>query len=219
MHSSLSTELLLAAYSHGFFPMPHPKTEEIIWFNPDPRAILPLDGFHCSRSLHRSLRKSEFTVSINRDFVGVMAGCAAREETWINAEISTAYQNLHEAGHAHSLEIWQKDDLVGGTYGVVIGGAFFAESKFHKVTDASKAALYYLTEHLRAKGFSLLEVQFMTPHLRTLGVIEIPVRDYEQRLGQALRHSVSFEPLVLPTPHSEMESEKAPNPVTKSQKT
>ena len=219
MHPSLSNELLLAAYSHGFFPMPHPETEEIVWFNPDPRAILPLDGFHCSRSLHRSLRKSEFTVSINRDFAGVMAGCAAREETWINAEISTAYQNLHEAGHAHSLEICQNGILVGGTYGVVIGGAFFAESKFHSVTDASKAALYYLTEHLRVKGFSLLEVQFMTPHLRTLGVIEIPVRDYEQRLGRALRHSVSFEPLVLSTPRSEMESEKAPNPVTKSQKT
>jgi leucyl/phenylalanyl-tRNA--protein transferase len=198
MQPILTPELLLAAYRHGYFPMPHPETEEIIWFNPDPRAVLPLDGFHCSRSLRRSLRRSQFRVTINRDFPGVLAGCAERSETWINAEITEAYERLHRHGDAHSLEIWQNDELVGGTYGVAIGGAFFAESKFHRVTDASKAALYYLVEHLRAKGFSLLEVQFLTPHLRTLGAIQIPARDYEQRLQRALRQSVSFEPLVLP---------------------
>ncbi len=198
MTSTLTTELLLAAYSHGYFPMPHPETEEIIWFNPDPRAVLPLDGFHCSRSLQRSLRKHDFAVSIDKDFMGVMQGCADRSETWINEEISAAYHKLHQDGHAHSLEIWQNEVLVGGTYGVVIGGAFFAESKFHRVTDASKAALYYLTEHLRSKGFSLLEVQFITPHLRTLGVIEIAARDYERRLQHALRQSASFKPLALP---------------------
>lgn len=198
MQPILTPELLLAAYRHGYFPMPHPETEEIIWFNPDPRAILPLDGFHCSRSLRRSIRRSNFQVSIDKDFSSVMAGCAERSETWINAEITKAYERLHRHGAAHSLEIWQNGELVGGTYGVAIGGAFFAESKFHRVTDASKAALYYLVEHLRAKGFSLLEVQFITPHLRTLGAIQIPARDYEQRLQRAVRQSVCFEPLVLP---------------------
>jgi leucyl/phenylalanyl-tRNA--protein transferase len=198
MQPILTPELLLAAYRHGYFPMPHPETEEIIWFNPDPRAILPLDGFHCSRSLRRSIRRSNFQVSIDKDFSGVMAGCAERSETWINAEITEAYERLHRHGAAHSLEIWQNGELVGGTYGVAIGGAFFAESKFHRVTDASKAALYYLVEHLRAKGFSLLEVQFITPHLRTLGAIQIPARDYEQRLQRAVRQSVCFETLVLP---------------------
>lgn len=198
MQSILTTELLLAAYRHGFFPMPHPETEEIIWFNPDPRAVMPLNGFHCSKSLRRSLKNSGFSVSINRDFPGVMAGCSARSETWINEEITEAYEKLHRDGHAHSVEIWQNEILVGGTYGVAIAGAFFAESKFHTVTDASKAALYYLVEHLRLKGYKLLEVQFITPHLRTLGAIQIPAKDYEQRLQQALRQSVSFEPLVLP---------------------
>ncbi len=198
MQPILTPELLLAAYRHGYFPMPHPETEEIIWFNPDPRAIIPLDGFHCSRSLRRSLRRSNFLVTIDKDFSGVLAGCAERAETWINTEITEAYERLHQHGDAHSLEIWQNDQLVGGTYGVAIGGAFFAESKFHRVTDASKAALYFLVEHLRAKGFSLLEVQFLTPHLRTLGAIQIPARDYEQRLQRAVRQSVSFEPLVLP---------------------
>jgi leucyl/phenylalanyl-tRNA--protein transferase len=198
MQPILTPELLLAAYRHGYFPMPHPETEEIVWFNPDPRAIIPLDGFHCSRSLRRSLRRSNFHVTINKDFSGVLAGCAERPETWINAEITEAYERLHQHGDAHSLEVWQNDELVGGTYGVAIGAAFFAESKFHRVTDASKAALYYLVEHLRAKGFSLLEVQFLTPHLRTLGAIQIPARDYEQRLQHAVRQSVCFEPLVLP---------------------
>jgi leucyl/phenylalanyl-tRNA--protein transferase len=198
MQPILTPELLLAAYRHGYFPMPHPETEEIIWFNPDPRAVLPLDGFHCSRSLRRSIRRSNFQVSIDKDFSGVMAGCAERSETWINQEITEAYERLHRHGAAHSLEIWQNGELVGGTYGVAIGGAFFAESKFHRVTDASKAALYFLVEHLRAKGFSLLEVQFITPHLRTLGAIQIPARDYEQRLQRAVRQSVCFEPLVLP---------------------
>ncbi len=198
MQPILTPELLLAAYRHGYFPMPHPETEEIIWFNPDPRAIIPLDGFHCSRSLKRSLRRSNFLVTIDKDFSGVLAGCAERAETWINTEITEAYERLHQHGDAHSLEIWQNDQLVGGTYGVAIGGAFFAESKFHRVTDASKAALYFLVEHLRAKGFSLLEVQFLTPHLRTLGAIQIPARDYEQRLQRAVRQSVSFVPLMLP---------------------
>ncbi|MCX6129016.1 MAG: leucyl/phenylalanyl-tRNA--protein transferase, partial [Proteobacteria bacterium] len=189
---------LLSAYSHGYFPMPHPETEEIIWFNPDPRAILPLDGFHCSRSLMRSLKNSGFQLSLDQDFAGVMAGCADRPETWINAEISQAYLQLHRDGHAHSLEIWQNGGLVGGTYGVSIGGVFFAESKFHRVRDASKAAIYYLTEHLRDRNFSLLEVQFMTPHLQKLGVLELKAAQYQLRLGHALRQSVEFLPLRIP---------------------
>jgi leucyl/phenylalanyl-tRNA--protein transferase len=201
MPIKLTSELLLAAYSHGYFPMPHPVTEEMCWFNPEPRAILPLDGFHVSRSLARTLRRSPFHIRIDHDFASVIDGCANREETWINGEIREAFLRLHQEGHAHSFEVWSDEALVGGTYGLALGGAFFAESKFHRVRDASKIALYYLTEHLRNRGFELLEIQFLTPHLATLGAIEIHATEYQRRLQHALRQNVQFTPLsVLPLP-------------------
>lgn len=192
MKVTLTTDLLVAAYSHGYFPMPHPETEEICWFHPDPRAILPLDRFHVSRSLRRSMAKQPFRITFDQDFSGVMDGCADRNETWINAEIRQAFTGLFRDGYGHSVEVWLDDELVGGTYGLAIGGAFFAESMFHRVTDASKVALFGLTEQLKKQGFLLLEVQFLTKHLASLGAIEISANDYIRRLHEALRQKKSF---------------------------
>jgi leucyl/phenylalanyl-tRNA--protein transferase len=196
----LNPDILLVAYANGFFPMPHPQTEEICWFNPDPRAIIPLDGFHVSRSLKRTLRQRLFTATVNQDFTSVINGCAEREETWINGEIIEAYTALHRKGYAHSLEVWQGDELVGGVYGVAIGAAFFAESKFHRVRDASKVALYFLVNHLRRNGFSLLEVQFLIPHLARLGAIEIPASTYQEMLHKALSQQGNFRNFEIPEP-------------------
>ena len=198
MSLQLSTELILAAYSHGYFPMPHPVSGDICWFNPDPRAVLPLSGFHVSRSLRRTLSRVPFEIRIDSDFAGVIDGCADRPETWINSDIRKTFLRLFDEGHAHSFEVWLEGRLVGGTYGLAIGGAFFAESKFHRVTDASKVAIYYLTEHLRERSFRLLEVQFLTDHLRTLGVIEIKATDYEAELRLALRQKAQFHPFSVP---------------------
>lgn len=189
----LHPEHLLFAYSQGFFPMPdQDQAERILWYAPDPRAIMPLEGFHVSRSLRRSLRKVGFTWTLNRDFKEVMLGCANRDDTWINEYFLWAYHQLHQLGFAHSLEVWLEGKLVGGVYGVSLGGAFFAESKFHRVSDASKVALYHLVEHLKARGFSLLEIQFMTDHLESLGAINVHSEDYQQRLALALAQPVSF---------------------------
>ncbi len=169
--------------------MPHPETQELLWFRPDPRAILPLDGFHVSQSLKKTLKKADITITTDRNFAMVMQHCAERETegTWINEEFFEAYTALHAEGNAHSLEVWHETKLVGGVYGVCLGGAFFAESMFHRRTDASKVALYHLTRKLSAMGFDLLEVQFMTPHLKSLGAIEIPGDDYLERLKKAIR--------------------------------
>lgn len=192
MDPKLDTHTLLTAYVNGYFPMPDPQTSEILWFKPDPRAIIPLDGFHVSRSLRRRLKKKEYQISLNKAFSEVMKGCADRKDTWINSDFLKAYQNLHSIGAAHSLEVWEGEQLIGGVYGVSLGGAFFAESKFHRKTDASKIALYHLVEHLKQRGFILLEVQFLIPHLKTLGAIEIPSADYEHRLRRALALPVRF---------------------------
>jgi len=189
---SLDPGLLRLAYARGYFPMPHPDTGEILWFSPDPRAIIPLGGFHCSRSLARTLRLGAFEISMDRDFAGVMAGCAERTETWITDEFKTAYGRLHAEGDAHSLEVWQEDKLVGGVYGVALGRAFFAESMFHRVTDASKVALYHLVERLRQQDMLLLEVQFLTSHLASLGAVEIPREQYLRRLAAALKTTSRF---------------------------
>lgn len=178
MNKNLETDFLLSAYASGYFPMPEPHTEEIKWYFPEPRAILPLEGFHCSRTLSRTLRRGEYQVSYDKNFVGVMKACAARKDTWINKEFIKAYTKLHELGFAHSVEVWCEKTLVGGLYGVSIGGAFFAESKFHEKTDASKVALYFLVQELKKRGFGLLEVQFLTPHLKSLGVIEVSSIEY-----------------------------------------
>ncbi len=184
--------ILLHAYASGYFPMPNQETEVIEWYRPDPRAIIPLNGFHVSRSLKKTLARKHFNVTYDKAFTDVMRGCADRQSTWINAEFLSAYTYLHKLGSAHSVEVWEKGELVGGVYGVSIGGAFFAESKFHKKTDASKVALYSLTEHLRNKGFKLLEVQFLTEHLKTLGAIEIEDEQYQKLLDQAVLVNAEF---------------------------
>lgn len=189
----LNPKTLISAYANGYFPMPDPEDEtEILWFNPDPRAILPLEGFHCSRSLAKVLRRNEFQFSIDGDFAGVVRGCADRKETWITEEFFSAYFRLHQLGVAHSIEVFRDGGLVGGVYGVSLRGAFFAESMFHRYTNASKAALFFLVQHLKERGFSLLEVQFVTPHLKSLGAVEIPRDHYLQRLSEALSKSTTF---------------------------
>lgn len=188
----LNPELLYAAYSQGYFPMPDGDSEQILWFRPDPRAVIPLDNFHVSRSLKRKLNKEDFKVSYDQDFERVMLGCADHPNTWINEEFISVYTRLHSLGLAHSVEVWSDSKLIGGTYGVCLGGAFFAESKFHKRADASKIALYFLVKRMLERGFTLLECQFLTPHLQTLGAIEISDADYIDRLGHALEQRVSF---------------------------
>ena len=159
---------------------------DIYWVEPRQRAILPLDRFHCSRSLARSLRSGRFTVTLNQAFDEVIASCADRGETWINSAIEQATRQLHHVGHAHSIECWEDDRLVGGLYGVKLGRAFFGESMFSHVTDASKVALAWLVARMRAGHFILLDCQFMTDHLASLGAIEIPRADYAALLGSAL---------------------------------
>lgn len=185
--SSLNLEILLSAYCHGYFPMPDGPEQIIHWYRPDPRAILPLTGFHASRSLTKKIRRADYEWSLNRDFTAVMEHCADRADTWINQEFIGKYTRLHQLGYAHSLEIWRSSHLLGGVYGVAIGGAFFAESMFHRETDASKLALFHLVEQLQASGFMLLEVQFLTPHLASLGAMTISDSIYMERLGQAIR--------------------------------
>jgi leucyl/phenylalanyl-tRNA--protein transferase len=187
----LTPELLDAAYRSGFFPMPDERGV-IGWHRPDPRAVIPLDAFHVSHSLMRTLRKGLFDVTYDQDFAGVMRGCGNREPTWITPEFMRAYGELHRLGKAHSVEVWQEGRLVGGTYGVHLGGAFFAESKFHTVTDASKVALARLVERLRERGFALLEVQWVTPHLTQFGAVEILDREYIRRLKAALKLECRF---------------------------
>ncbi|RYZ50806.1 MAG: leucyl/phenylalanyl-tRNA--protein transferase [Proteobacteria bacterium] len=193
MKIALTTELLISAYANGYFPMPHPETEEICWFHPDPRAVIPLDNFHVSRTLLRTMKRKNFRVSVDEDFEGVIDACADRKETWINEEIRAAFVSLYREGHGHSVEVWEDDRLVGGTYGIAIRGAFFAESMFHRETDASKVALLGLVNHLKARGMTLLEVQFLTPHLASLGAVEISSDDYMERLRTALKRIVSFK--------------------------
>ena len=194
MSEKVTAEMLIAAYMNGYFPMPHPDTDELVWFHPNPRAIIPLDRFCVSRSLRRSIRKYGFSFTINQAFSDVMKGCAARSDTWINGEIFELYTALQRLGFCYSVEVWRDGVLAGGLYGVTIGGAFFAESKFHNVTDASKAALWHLVEHMKARGMSLLEVQFITPHLQSLGAIEVTTQTYMEKLEQALLQNTKFLP-------------------------
>jgi leucyl/phenylalanyl-tRNA--protein transferase len=175
--------------------MPHPETREILWFHPDPRTIIPLHGFHRSKSLKRTLKRVPFVITTNQNFADVMQACAVRPDgadTWIDERFKAAYAELHRLGDAHSLEVWLDGALVGGVYGVSLGGAFFAESMFHRVTDASKVALHHLVERMQHQGMSLLEVQFMTPHLATLGAVEIPRETYLKLLKSALHLPVGF---------------------------
>jgi leucyl/phenylalanyl-tRNA--protein transferase len=184
----LTPELLLRAYRAGIFPMAEARDDpDVFWVEPKRRGILPLEGVHLSRSLLRTIRRGRFRVSFDADFAGVVAGCAERAETWISGAIARAYEALHREGHAHSVEAWEGEALVGGCYGVAIGGAFFGESMFSRRRDASKVALAALVERLRAGGFVLLDTQFLTPHLASLGGREVAAADYRRLLAAALR--------------------------------
>lgn len=192
MRSPLAPERLLAAYAAGIFPMAD-ESGRVHWLAPESRAVIPLERFKVTRSLRSVLRHGVFTLSINRAFVEVIEACADRAEgTWISREIHDAYCRLHQLGYAHSVEAWLGEQLAGGLYGVAIGGAFFGESMFHRATDASKAALVVLVERMRERGFALLDVQFMTAHLRQFGAVEIPRLEYESRLRRAIQLPCSF---------------------------
>jgi leucyl/phenylalanyl-tRNA--protein transferase len=185
--SHLDPRLLLQGYASGIFPMADSRdASELYWVEPRQRAIIPLDAFHLSRSLRRTIRSGRFTVTRDRDFAGVIAACADREETWINAELEHAMLALHGSGHAHSIEVWRDDALVGGLYGVKLGRAFFGESMFSRTTDASKVALAWLVARLKAGNFSVLDCQFMTDHLASLGAISVPRETYVALLSVAL---------------------------------
>jgi leucyl/phenylalanyl-tRNA---protein transferase len=183
--------LVINAYAQGIFPMAD-HFGKIRWFAPDPRAILEHGNLYKSRSLRATLRKQIYTVSIDTAFETVMRRCADREDTWINESFISTYTQLHYAGLAHSVEAWKDEELVGGLYGVSLGGAFMGESMFSRATDASKVCLVALVEHLKARGFVLHDVQYWTPHLATLGVTEIPRKQYERRLRAALRIECSW---------------------------
>jgi len=187
----IEPDLLLNAYAQGIFPMGMPEGD-IAWFSPDPRGVLPLEGFHLPHGLARSLKKNRFEVRCDTAFEEVMRACAEREETWIDDEIVRSYVKLHRLGFAHSVEAWREGTLAGGLYGVALGGAFFGESMFHRETDASKVALCALVERLRERRFALLDLQWVTPHLATFGAIEIPRRDYLKKLRAALALNCEF---------------------------
>lgn len=192
----LALDDLLLAYASGWFPMADDQADgsPIRWYSPDPRGVLPLDTFHVPRRLARTLRQGTFRVTRDTAFRRVIEACAAdrREGTWINQEIVDTYSALHLRGLAHSVEVWRGEELAGGLYGVSLLGAFFGESMFHTATDASKVALAALVDHLRARGFSLLDVQWVTPHLERFGAIEIPKREYLKRLKRALETDASW---------------------------
>jgi len=190
---TLTPEGIELAYRHGIFPMADERSGGVLWFRPDPRAVIPLDGFHVSRSLARTLRRGRFEVRVDTAFETVMRGCADRPEgSWISERFVEVYGALHRAGKAHSLEAWRDRRLVGGVYGLALGGAFMAESMFHRETDASKVSLAALVGRLSERGFTVLDVQYMTPHLESLGAVEITRREYERRLERALALDRTF---------------------------
>lgn len=197
----LTAEMLLAGYAQGIFPMAESRDDpRLHWFEPQQRGIIPLDGFHVSRSLARRLLRAQYQIRIDSDFPGVLAGCADRPETWINAPLVTLYSDLFAKGHAHSVEVWREDRLVGGVFGVTLGTAFFGESMFSRITDASKIALTYTVDRLRETGFTLFDTQYLTRHLASLGGIEIPRMDYRTKLAAALHRVADFTALPVPTP-------------------
>ncbi|SMR83272.1 leucyl/phenylalanyl-tRNA--protein transferase [Aliiroseovarius halocynthiae] len=187
----------------GVFPMAEGRDDpEVFWVDPKHRGIIPLDGFHLSRSLARTIRREPFQITLNRDFAGTVAACADRDETWINDTIFDLYRQLHQKGHAHSLELWEGAELVGGVYGVTCGGAFFGESMFSRRRDASKIALAFLVAHLKTCGFTLFDTQFLTPHLASLGAIEIPRAAYHVLLDNALEIQADIQGHPLPDAYS-----------------
>ena len=195
-HPPVTPETLLRGYAMGIFPMAEGRgSEEIHWVDPKKRGVFPLDRFVVSRSLSRSIGRGDYRLTVDVDFAGVVDHCANRPETWINDEIRALYLLLHKAGHAHSVEVRAHDDsLVGGVYGVTLGAAFFGESMFSRRTDASKVALAWLVHRLRAGGFTLFDTQFLTPHLASLGAVEISRAEYHRRLEAALLSTATFTP-------------------------
>lgn len=200
----LSADLLLRAYAMGVFPMAEGRDDpRVFWVDPEARGIFPLDQFHISRSLSRTIRRAPFQVTLNKDFQGTVSACADREETWINPTIFRLYDQLHQMGHAHSFELWDGDELVGGVYGVTLGRAFFGESMFSRRRDASKIALAYLVQHLKNCGFTLFDTQFLTPHLASLGAVEVPRDAYHGLLEAALSgRSADISATALPDAQS-----------------
>ena len=192
----LDPDFVLMAYSSGYFPMAESRTGAISWYSPDPRAIIPLDGFRISRSLDQKVRKRLFDVRINTAFEQVIRLCAERDETWISDEIIRVYTLLHKRGFAHCVECWHAGHLAGGLYGVAIGGALFGESMFSRETDASKVALVRLVELLRQSSFRLLDTQFMNAHVKQFGAYEIPRARYLELLSDALAVETKFEALI-----------------------
>ena len=193
----LDPEWLLDAYAHGIFPWPVGEIDKpIAWWSPDPRAILEFDRLHVSRRLGRTLRSGRFAVTCDRDFEGVIRGCATAPDraggTWLTPRMIRAYLRLAALGHAHSIEVWHGEQLAGGTYGVAVGGLFAAESKYHLLRDASKVALVHLAAHLRRRGYRLLDIQQLTPHMARMGATAIPRRRYLMRLAEAVVLPVTF---------------------------
>ncbi|CAA6605285.1 Leucyl/phenylalanyl-tRNA--protein transferase [Rhodospirillaceae bacterium LM-1] len=199
---SLTPEILLSAYAAGVFPMAESKTDDYLhWIDPERRGILPLDDFHLSKSLAKTIRKGRFQIRVDGDFEAVIDGCAeaapGREDSWINPVIRQLFLELHAMRLAHSVEAWQDGKLAGGLYGLAMGGAFFGESMFSRRTDASKVALAHLVERLRAGGFILLDIQFITTHLARFGAIDIPRAEYHSLLARALQIPADFHALEL----------------------
>src|ERR1700689_2382160 len=205
--SAITPEVLLRAYACGIFPMAESADDPtLFWVEPEMRGVIPLDGFRVASRLARTVRSDAFTVTVNKAFKAVIAGCAApqpgRDDTWINKRIRDLYIGLHELGHCHSVEVWDREELVGGLYGVSLGRAFFGESMFHTERDASKVALVHLVARLRAGRYRLLDTQFVTDHLRTFGAMEVSRPAYHKLLDAALVGEGNFAALALDRPIS-----------------
>ena len=198
---NINEETILKSYSLGVFPMSESFDDpNIYWINPKKRGVIPINDFKISKNLKKEIKKKKFLITINKNFNAVIKNCAKktknRPSTWINKEIIKLYSNLHKIGHAHSIEAWQKNRLVGGLYGVSLGSAFFGESMFSIVSNSSKVCLVYLLANLKIKGFRLLDTQFINPHLKKLGAIEIPRKKYLKMLGNSLKKNANFNKKV-----------------------
>ncbi len=197
---SLTPELLLGAYAAGVFPMAETRDDpDIYWVDPRERGVIPLNGFHMSRSLAKRLRCGDVHATLNTDFQAILHGCADRDETWINDTIRDLMLELHARGHAHAFGVWRDNRLIGGMYGLSLGAAFFGESMFSQETDGSKMALAWAVDHLRRTGFALFDTQFITPHLASLGAVEIPRAQYHALLRPAIEHPADIRSMALET--------------------
>lgn len=202
MGREITPDLLISAYASGIFPMASPdEDQQIFWLSPDPRAVIPLERFRVPRSVRRLIRSNRFKTTADRDFGAVIRGCANREETWISEEMIRLYTVLHARGLAHSIEVWAEGEVVGGLYGVALGGAFFGESMFSEVSDASKVALVDLVQRLRSGAFQLLDTQYLTPHLERFGGVEIDRVDFLEGLDRALEVRPAWTTIPGPVTH------------------